>query len=254
MKKITIILLLLFFAKITYAQNNSEVANAIKSISANLQKHKSISFDINYKAKHLYGKDYEHFKGKVEIVRYENDNNFGCHFWYNVNDTLTKYYDGNKAYTINSKANTITYSDLTNGQLDMILQEIDADFLRIPFIVPRSLEGLIGNQTSLKLTNYKSIKDAKNIHVLYKQESKVSDAAMDLVYNTKTFDILRIFSTVKFNNETQTNEWVFSNTVYDKVNEKDWKAKFDKLKIGKKFIKFVKPEQQLIDKQPDFNK
>jgi hypothetical protein len=240
---LSLLVLSILFTSNTAAQKGSEASFALWKVTARLEQNNSISYNITYKCKLLYSQKLASIQGKVDLIRSNNDVNFGGIFWYKVSDTLEKYYDGKTIYQINHKTKKITSQNPSEGDLDLITQELDGDVIRIPFVAPKSISGLINNENKLKLSTYKKIKNSQCVNVKYPNDARITDAEMDLVFDKTTFDILRIFSKMVFHSQSQSNEWIFSNIKYGEVTEKALKERFQKFNKYK-FEKFQKPSHQ----------
>lgn len=242
------ILRIIFFILIinlqVFSQKNIDPTTALKKITSRMEQNNSISYSITYKCKLLYSQKTEVIKGTVQLIRSNSDGNFGGIFWYKISDTLEKYYDGNMIYQINHKRKVITTQNPSQGDLDLITQDLDGDVIRIPFVAPKSITGLINKENKLKLSDYKKIKNALFVNVKYPDDGRVTNAEMDLVFDSNNFDILRIFSKMNFHSQSQSNEWILSNIKYGQVTEQMLKKKFSDYNKKYKFEKFNKPIHQ----------
>lgn len=247
--KLTISIILFWFLSLnaSISQSDKGAEDALRKITSNLEKNSSISYKITYKCRLLNSKSVETVNARVEMIRSNSDNNFGCIFWYVTSDNIQKYYNGKTIYVIDSKANIITTQD-AKSDLELITQDIDGDVIRIPFVAPKSLTGLISKENKLKLSNYKSIPNSQMINVKYPNEKNLTDSEMDLVFNKSNYDILRILSRTKFKNQSQSNEWIMSDIKYGTVTESGLKSRFEKIKSKYKFETFKKPQHQFIGK------
>jgi hypothetical protein len=231
---------ILMFLSITFAytKDDPKAAEAMKNIVSKLQSHNSLSADIVYRIKPLFTKIFDVYKGKVDLIRRTDDKNFGVYFWYALADTLDKYYDGNKYYSINHKTKELTY--YSKGDIGEFYQDTDCELIHIPFIAPNALLSLVNSDNNLSIKNFKGNKNLKVITVIYPDENQFKNQKMEIIFNQTNFDIVKIISIGEFRNSEQINEWNLSNIVYDKVNENTLKSEFNKFSNYKQ-IKFVKP-------------
>lgn len=231
---------------IAFANPNKEISDALKNIEYNYLSHKSMSYRVIYKIKSLMAKSLEQVVSDVELIRKENDNNFGAVIWYKLGDTVEKYYSGSELFDINHKTKTITTFNIAAGELDGIIQDIDGDVVRIPFSNPKMISGLNDGMNKLSIKNNPKNKKLKQILVKYPNEKSFENAEMEITYDAKTYEIVKIFSKFKFRGELQTNEWNISNIQYDKITESDLSKRFAKYKSYKR-VKFQKPKHQMIE-------
>jgi hypothetical protein len=248
LSKLTLILFVLFFITGKTSAQNSEANNALKKITYRMEQSNTISCEINYLCKLLYSQKTERVKGFVEMIRSDSDRNFGCIFWYKVNDTLEKYYDGKTLFLINNRDKKIISQSANEGDLDLITQDLDGDLIRIPFVAPKSIAGLISPENKIKLKNYTKIKNAHLINVKYPNERGVTDAEMDLIFDKSTFDILKITSKMVFKGQTQSNEWNIINPKFGMISEKALRERFERLSNKYRKEKFQKPLHQFQNK------
>ncbi len=225
MKKV-ILLFFIISLNFAFAKDDPEAAKAMRNIFSSLQSHKSISYDVVFRIKTLFANNYEISKGKVEIIRREDDKFFGIYFWYSINDTLEKYYDGTDVFGYFPKKKSVIYYDIKKEGLEGFYQETDGEVMRIPFIQPKSLLGLIGSNNNLKIATYKQNKNYKIITVAYPDEQKVKNMKMEIVFNPKDFTLVKIVSSGEFKNSKQVNEWNLSNVKFDQVTEESLRRHF----------------------------
>jgi len=240
MKKIIILILVISF-NLVIAKDDPEAAKAMRNIFSTLQSHNSISYDVVFKLKALFSNEYEISKGKVEIIRKENDKFFGVYFWYKINDTLEKYYDGSDVFGYFPKKNSVIFYDIKKEGLEGFYQETDGEVMRIPFIQPKSLLGLIGSDNNLKIATYKQNKKYKIITVSYPSEKKVKNLKMEIIFNPSDYSVVKIISSGEFKESKQVSEWNLSNIQYDKVTEATLKGHFNKFSKLKR-TKYEKPK------------
>jgi len=240
MKKTAIyfILFIQFFLS-TNIFAEEKITDVLQKITNRMKQSNSISYNIDYSCKMLYSQSTEKISGKVEMIRDENEKNFGCVFWYKATDSLEKYFDGKTIYAINHKRHIITTQEAAGSNLELITQDLDGDLIRIPFVAPESINGLNSKDIKLKY---------KMINVKYPDEERISDAEMDLVYDVKNFNILRIFSKMVFHSQTQSNEWVFRKIVYGKVSRDELHKRFLKYFNKYKLEKYQLLQHQLQNK------
>lgn len=247
MKNVIIcLLLILVLINTTIANQNKEIQEALKSIANKYQSHQSISYRVLYKIKLLMSKDVEQVQSDVELIRKENDNNFGSIIWYKLGDTVEKYYSGTELFIINHKTKTITTFNLSAGEIDGIIQDIDGDVVRIPFANPKMITGLNDGLNKLSIKKHPKDKNLKQILIKFPNEKSFENAEMEITYKLNTFDIVKIFSKFKFRGELQTNEWNLSNIQFNTVTETDLSKRFTKFKSYKR-VKFQKPKHQILD-------
>ncbi len=247
MKKLVFFLSITLIIAIAKSANpNQELNDALKNIAAKYQSHKSISYRVNYKIKSLMNKNIEQVTSDVELIRKENDNNFGAIIWYKLGDTVEKYYSGSELYTINHKTKTITTFNTSIGEIDGIIQDIDGDVVRIPFSNPSMITSLNDGLNKLSIKKHPKDNKLKQILIKYPNEKSFENAEMEITFNISTYEIVKIYSKFKFRGELQTNEWNLSNISYDKIIETDFVKRFAKYKAYKR-VKFQKPKHQMIE-------
>lgn len=247
MKTLVIFILHIFVALSTALSNqNKEINEALSNIENKYLSHKSISYTVRYKIKSLMAKDIEQVKSNVELIRKENDNNFGSIIWYKLGDTVEKYYSGSELFDINHKTKTITTFNIAAGELDGIIQDIDGDVIRIPFSNPKMITGLNDGSNKLSIRKHPKDKNLKQITIKYPKEKSFENAEMEITYDINSFEIIKIYSKFKFRGELQTNEWNLSNIKYDQITESDLSKRFAKFKSYKR-VKFQKPKHQMIE-------
>lgn len=228
------------------ANQNKEINEYLRNLEKNYTSHKSMSYRVVYKIKSLMAKSVEQVVAEVDLIRNENDKNFGAVIWYKLGDTVEKYYSGNGLYVINHKDKTITTFDLDAGEIDGIMQDIDGDVVQIPFTNPKMITGLNDGLNKLTIRKHPKSNNLKQILVKYPNEKSFENAEMEITFDPKTNEIIKIYSKFKFRGELQTNEWNFLNVQYDKVNETDLSKRFAKYKSYKK-VKFQRPRHQFIE-------
>lgn len=246
MQNLKITLIIFFFSSLSIIANqNKEIDEALKNIENKYNSHKSMSYRILYKIKALMSKETEQLISEVELIRKEDDKNFGAIIWYKLGDTLDKYYSGTGLYQINHKTKTITTFNINEGEIEAMTQDIDGDIIRVPFITPKMITGLNDGSNKLSIKPHPKIKNLKQILVKYPKENSFENAEMEITFDINTYEIVKLFSKFKFRGELQTNEWNFSNIRYDAVTEDAFVKRFAKFKSYKR-VKFEKPKHQVI--------
>ena len=241
MKNLTLIILTFFFiTNFTYSKDEKIIQESLKKIEENYSKHNSITYSVFYKLKAMRTTNVDFIKAKVEMIREPNDLHFSSVFWYNLNDTLEKYYDGNMIYSINHKNKTITTFDAYNGELDGIIQDIDGDVIRVPFSTPEMITGLNDGVNKFSYSTSKSNPNLSEIIVRYPNEKSFENIEMQITFNNKTYEIIKIFSKFTFRGELQTTEWNLSQVSYDNVSKEKLSKRFLKYKNKYKIIKYEK--------------
>ncbi len=241
MKNLTLITLILFvLVNFSYSKDEKIIQESLKKIENNYSTHNSITYSVFYKLKSMRTTDVDIVKAKVEMIREPNDQQFSAVFWYNLSDTLEKYYDGNMIYAINHKNKTITTYDAFNGELDGIIQDADGDVIRIPFSTPKMITGLNDGTNKFSYSVSKSNSNLSEIIVRYPNENKFENVEMQITFNNKNYEITKIFSKFTYRGELQTNEWNISQVSYDNVSKDKLSKKFAKYKNKYKIKKFEK--------------
>ena len=248
MKNNVLIIALIMFVSALFANQNKEITEYLKNIEKKYQSHKSISYRVVYKIKTLGSNEIEQVIANVELIRKEDDKNFGAIIWYKLGDSVEKYYSGSGLYTINHKNRTITTFNLAAGEIDGIVQDIDGEVIRIPFSSPKMITGLIDGLNKFSLRKHPTKNNLKQILVKYPNEKSFENAEMEITFDYKTYEITKIYSKFKFRGELQTNEWNLYNVQYDKVTETDLSKRFAKYNSYKR-VKFEKPRHQFIEQK-----
>lgn len=245
MKFVFSIVLLLIVSFVQNSIANNEINDILKKIEHNYAAHNSISYDIIYKTKSLMSEDIEKVVAKVDLIRKQNDTNFGVYIWYSLGDSVDKYYGSEGLFVIEHRKKQVITFDLTQGELDGIISDIDGDVIRIPFDSPSMISNLNDGKNKLSLKNHPSKPNWRILLVKYPNEKNIEDPEMEITFDAKTFEIVKIYSQFKFKGELQTNEWNLSNVRYNQVTEDDFKKRFAKFKSYKR-VPYEKPQHQFI--------
>jgi hypothetical protein len=237
---IIIIVSFVVLTSISYSKDEKIIKESLKNIENIYKKHNSISYSVFYKLKSMRTTDVEMIKAKVEMIRETNDQQFSSIFWYNLSDSVEKYYDGKMIYSINHKSKTITTFDAFEGEIDGIIQDLDGDVIRVPFATPQMITGLIDETNKLSYNISKSNPSLSEIVVRYPNENNFQDVEMQITFNNSTFELIKIFSKFSYKGELQTNEWNISQIIYDKISKENLIKKFGKYKNKYKIVMFEK--------------
>lgn len=211
-------------------KNETSVHAIVEDFENQRAKANSYEYDIHYKMKYFSSdQDTLNYFSNCRLIRHESDTIFGGSFWIK-NDSIDRYYDLENIYIIDHKEKKITRYFPKLGQDWAVKGNTVSGVLNSYFFELNKLSKHVKDSTNtiaLSDTIYKN--DARNaITVQFADELPIEQPKKTFLFDQKN-SLKSIIYSVKFQNETQYNEWHFANEKYDALTDQQLKSEFEAL-------------------------
>lgn len=218
----TIIATILFLATTPlFSYGQLSASEVLKHSSKTLRIRKSMEYQADCKFKYLDSDDTFHFAGNVHLYKELTDTIFGGYIWYNISDSVFKFYDLNGIYEVNRKKDTVTRYNPHNGEYWAMTGNIRHRLVFDYFFEPEKLNKYATGKTKLSLLKDTIINKEVCYHLFLSfqdsDEFSESQAHLFIKKSDKT-PILKI-SSIKFQGNYQYFEMFIRDYSYNTVNK-----------------------------------
>ncbi len=250
MKKINIILLIALSILISGCGNKQpdpvELSNMVFD---KLMRHTSISYDIEYKIKHLNSNDTTKIFTKIDLIRDTNDTVFGGYFWIDI-DSIKRFYNTKNIYSIYDKEKEIVR--FKKNETFAITNKTDGNSIETYFLNPNRLTYCVNDTANtIKLSVQKNNNEEVYVlHCDFPQSEYFESMYKEIYIDKLTYNIVKIAFFVKMQGETQYNEWNLSNIIYDKITKENLEKRFLEYKNKYKIEDFKLPVKRNFEPLP----
>ena len=209
-----------------YAQ---ETAQSIMDKSyAAIKGKKSVTYDVNYRVRHLRDNDTLTYKSRVYMLRDTKDTVFGGCFWFTISDSLVKFYDLNHIFFLKQKTRrAIIYDPHKKGQLSVIRGSDQSDCLWYAFLSPDKMRKLTLPPNGVKKLTDTVIHKNNCYRVLISlpDDGEATDMNLTMYIDKRTYIPILQTRIVKFQGNTQYTEFYlehysFNNVTASRFSEK----------------------------------
>ncbi|MCH8545825.1 MAG: TlpA family protein disulfide reductase [Cryomorphaceae bacterium] len=222
--------LLSFAAVIMSCKNDKSIESIIENFEKQVEQRTSWTYDVNYKMKYYSSDDDTiDFFTNCQLIRHESDTIFGGSFWIK-NDSVDRYYDLEHIYIINHKENKIVKYFPHEGQAWAVKGNTVSDVLQSLFFKFRISKFLEDTTNTVTLTDTIFRENKRNAIKISFQDDLPIEQQKLIFFFDENENIKNIIFSIKFQNETQYNEWHFSNEKYNTITDDDLKRAFEALK------------------------
>ena len=220
------VLSLTFLPSAIRAQENPSPEEVFERMADVIAAHRSLSCDMSYRLKYFSSDDTIEFRGKVDMVRVEEDSLFQGYIRSVLGDTIEYFYDLNLIYMLSHPGNTITTYKAHEGEAFAIKGSSAGSFVYFPFLKVPDLPKLLERADSLELGQEKiDGRDYWKVIVHYPDDDMMSESNAIYWVDKENFQVVKNTYKVKFQGNYQYDEWIASNIRYDQVDEEEMKAR-----------------------------
>lgn len=261
MRKTVLLLLVSFCSIFSFGLTDSLSQEILCRTKAELKKHTSVSYRINYLFKYFSDKDTFQFNADCKLIRIPEDSVFKGIFWVKTSDSLEKYYNGSSIYSINNQSKTITeYQDAAKNRWALKDRHTE-DLIRIFFLKPDILTEISTdtlNQIYSKDTTV-SGRVYRIITILFPDELQFKHSTWRIWIRKNDAGIERITWQITFQNNCQYTEWNLYDLRYDSPACAGLSEKFTELfksyktEVYAEKMALATSEIQKGERAPDFS-
>lgn len=207
-------------------KNVTSIELANQFIEKNEQ-HSSVSYDIDYQIK-LFGQtDTNNVRAKVDLIRETSDSIFGGYIWI-AEDSVSTYYNTKTLYYIDQRRKKII--KYPKNKTTQITGTLIGDTYKIYFLDPNKLVNGVNDSSILVTLTEESIsnRDAWKISYDIPDSEDITNTWKHIWIDKENLTVPQIRYGAESNGESQFNEWIIRNTVFNSITREDLESRLSK--------------------------